>query len=115
MSILLHFVNNFVSGILMIVAGNIQLENMITILYYGTMAVGALLLFIENIRDFVKEYKEIKRLEKEKIEVEDEKKERRIDFSKLSNYKYIFYNYTFVVALILWILMFWVSESMIRI
>lgn len=114
MSILLHFINNLVGCFEMMSDGNTKLEILISILYYGTMLLGALILFAENIRDFIKEYKEIKRLEREKIEVEDEKKIGIIDFSKLSNYKYIFGNYTFVVAVILWGIMFFVMENMVR-
>lgn len=114
MSILLHFINNLVGCFEMMSDGNTKLEILISILYYGTMLLGALILFAENIRDFIKEYKEIKRLEREKIEVEDEKKIGIIDFSKLSNYKYIFGNYTFVVAVILWGIMFLVMENSVR-
>ena len=114
MSILLHFINNLVGCFGMMIGGNINLEILILILYYGTMAFGALILFFENIKGFIREYKEIKKLEKENREGEIEKKTNMIDFSKLSNYKYIFCNYTFIVALILWGVMFWVTENMVR-
>ena len=114
MSILLHFINNLVGCFGMMLGENINLEILILILYYGTMALGALVLFLENIKGFIKEYKEIKKLEKENQEEVVEKKLSKFDFSKINNYKYIFCNYTFIVALVLWGVMFVVTENMVR-
>lgn len=114
MSILLHFINNLVGCFGMMIGENIELEILILVFYYGTMALGALVLFFENIKGFIKEYKEIKRFEMENTELEEQKKISRIDFSYLSNYKYVFCNYTFIVALVLWGMMFMVTENMIR-
>ena len=114
MPILLHFTNNMIGSLTNIVSGNYMVEIVIVVLYYGTMALGALILFLENIRDFVKEYKEIKRMESENIEIEKVSKLALKDVSRVKKYKYVFCNYTFVVALILWGMVFLITENMIR-
>ena len=114
MSILLHFTNNMIGALANIISGNQKVEIVISILYYGTMVIGAIILFLENIRDFVREYKEIKRLEKENVEVEKDNKFNLTNISKLKKYKYVFCSYTFIVALIFWGMMFFTIETAIR-
>lgn len=114
MSILLHFTNNMIGALANIISGNQMVEIVISMLYYGTMVIGAIILFLENIRDFVREYKEIKRLEKENVEVEKDNKFNLANISKLKKYKYVFCNYTFIVALIFWGMMFFTIETAIR-
>lgn len=86
---IIHFLNNGYAALIMIFENNLVVSNIITIIYFILIAIGVILI----LKEVIKNKGKVKIFKKEEM-IKD------TEYAGVKKYRYIFYDYTFIIACI---------------